>query len=79
MRDVPASVIETWPAPNYINPETRGQALVVVNTALLLLVLVVFGLRIHTRIHVKRWSGVDDVCLGFATVRHPSRRPFRRP
>jgi hypothetical protein len=49
--------------------ETRGNALVLVNSILLALVILVVLLRLYTRIAVKRWFGSDDAFIALALVR----------
>ncbi|TKA78707.1 hypothetical protein B0A49_02522 [Cryomyces minteri] len=68
MRDIPLSVVLTFPLPNYQHPQTRGGALVVVNFIFIILVLLAVGLRFYTRIAVKRWFGSDDVWIGLALL-----------
>jgi hypothetical protein len=62
-------VILTWPTPNYDNPPTRGEALVIVNSLLIALVVIVVGLRMYTRLTIKRWFGLDDIFILLALVR----------
>ncbi|TKA62067.1 hypothetical protein B0A49_11337, partial [Cryomyces minteri] len=66
MREIPLAVVLTFPLPNYKNPETRGEALVVVNFIFITLVLVAVALRFYTRVAVKRWVGSDDIWIGLA-------------
>lgn len=60
MRDIPVEVLLSWPIPNYTNPETRGNALAIVNYILITLVAIAVCLRLYVRIVVKRWFGSDD-------------------
>jgi hypothetical protein len=61
-------VILTWPTPNYVNPPTRGDALLIVNSILIALVVIVVGLRMYTRLIIKRWFGLDDIFILVALV-----------
>ncbi|MCJ1241535.1 hypothetical protein MMC14_009540, partial [Varicellaria rhodocarpa] len=56
----------SWPTPNYVNPETRGPAVFVVNIMLMIVVLVVVGIRFYTRLRVTRTFGPDDVLIAAA-------------
>jgi hypothetical protein len=62
----PLAVILSWPAPNYVNPESQGNALVVVSLLLASLATVLVVLRISTRVWIIRHPGADDffVVLG---------------
>ena len=68
MRYPPPSVVASWPKPNYVDPETRGLALVIVNSVSIILVLIVVGLRCWTRLKITGSFGADDVCIVLATV-----------
>jgi hypothetical protein len=48
MRLPPADVFLSWPSPNYENPKTRGDALLIVNSVLIGLTIVTVGLRLCT-------------------------------
>jgi hypothetical protein len=60
---VNATVVSKWPAPNYVDPETRGLAAVIVMLILVLLVTVLLGIRIYTRIAISKGFGNDDVLI----------------
>lgn len=64
----PTEVLLKWPSPNYENPKTRGSALLVVNLICISLVVIIVGLRLYTRLVIKRWFGVDDVFILLALV-----------
>jgi hypothetical protein len=68
MRLPPAKVLEDWPTPNYIDPVTRGDALLIVNSIFISLVIVTVGLRLYTRLVIKRWFGLDDIFILLAMV-----------
>lgn len=61
-------MILTWPTPNYVDPPTRGDALLIVNSILIALVVIVVGLRMYTRLIIKRWFGLDDIFILVALV-----------
>ncbi|KAF2664434.1 hypothetical protein BT63DRAFT_89533 [Microthyrium microscopicum] len=60
--------ITQWPAPNYINPVTRGKSLLVVDTVLPLFAAIVVCLRIYTRLYIKKWFGFDDFLIILSLV-----------
>ncbi|PSN58951.1 hypothetical protein BS50DRAFT_444984, partial [Corynespora cassiicola Philippines] len=68
MRFFPNEVILSWPTPNYINPVTRGHALVYVNSVLIAIAIVVSILRLYTRLVIKRWFGADDAFMIIALI-----------
>lgn len=68
VRPIPESVFLSWPKPNYINPQRRGPALVIVNSLLLFVAMVVVGLRLYTRFVLCHSAGLDDLFITLATV-----------
>jgi hypothetical protein len=68
MRNIPLSVLLTFPQPNYVDPKTQGMSLVLVNAIMAGLVLFAVLLRMYTRIWLKRWVGADDYAIILATV-----------
>lgn len=68
MRDIPFEVIASWPIPNYENPPTRGNALIIVNSIFIGLTILAVGLRVYVRTTVNRWVGADDYCIIIALV-----------
>jgi len=62
----PKSVQAEWPVANYINPVTRGPAVVIVNSIFITLCVIIVVLRLYVRIFVKKWFGWDDVFIVFA-------------
>ena len=60
--------VESWPTPNYINPQTRGDSVLIIHGTLYSLVVVVVGLRIYTRICISRSFGLDDMFILLAMV-----------
>ncbi|RAL65815.1 hypothetical protein DID88_005478 [Monilinia fructigena] len=61
-------VLSTFPQPNYINPETRGPALLIITAIFLPIVYIVVGLRTFTRIYLSKHFGVDDIFLLIALI-----------
>ncbi|KAH7314208.1 integral membrane protein [Rhexocercosporidium sp. MPI-PUGE-AT-0058] len=68
MQQPPLSVILSWPEPNYIDPETRGYANVILNIILYAILLSFVGLRIWTRKWLKNAFGKDDTFILLALV-----------
>ncbi|KAK4238313.1 hypothetical protein C8A03DRAFT_43912 [Achaetomium macrosporum] len=50
MRFPPPEVIASWPTPNYIDPQTRGPALIIVESIFLAFSLACVGLRLYVRL-----------------------------
>ena len=63
MRNIPVSVMITWPRPNYVDPETRGNSIIYVLSPFLFVSATTVGLRLYTRTVVNRWFGWDDVLI----------------
>ncbi|KAL8664208.1 MAG: hypothetical protein Q9168_007955 [Polycauliona sp. 1 TL-2023] len=64
-------VIASWMSshtPNYVNPETRGPALTVVNIVFIILVFFVVGLRYYTRLRITKSFGIDDWVIGASVI-----------
>ena len=61
-------IIESWPAPNFVDPVTRGPGLTIVNGIFITLVLIVVGLRYYTRLRITKSFGLDDWVIGFSLV-----------
>jgi hypothetical protein len=68
MRNIPITVLLSFPAPNYTDPQTQGKSLIVVNAVFAGLVVAVVLLRLYTRIFLKRWVGIDDFWITVALV-----------
>lgn len=69
MRSPPLSVLITWPEPNYSNPITRGDGLMIIELTLLPLAVAVVFLRMYIRISWLRKSWWDDYLMIAAMVR----------
>lgn len=57
----PPEVYLSWPKPNYVDPPSRGNAVVVLNFVLLALCFIVVGLRSYARLLQANTFGLDDV------------------
>jgi len=68
MRDIPSSVLHSWPKPNYIDPETRGDSIIIISTVFLAAVVTAVTFRIFTRLIVKKAFGLDDVFILLSLV-----------
>lgn len=77
MKLAPASVLASWPAPNYHDPVRRGPTGQIVSIILAVVAAVVLAMRMYTRLRVVRSFGLDDVLILVAFVRMKS--PFDRP
>jgi hypothetical protein len=58
----------TWPAPNYVDPETRDWGAPAGIIAMCVVTCVVVGARLWARFHLKRTGGVDDWLIIAAMV-----------
>lgn len=68
MRTIPEEVIASWPEPNYIDPVTRGPALIIVECIGLAIALVCLILRLYVRAFLMRNIGLDDWIMVAAMV-----------
>lgn len=65
----PASVLASWPTPNYDNPtHVRGPELIIVAGIFFPLAVLMVILRFFTRIRISKAFGIDDVFLLAALV-----------
>lgn len=65
MQEIPLKLYAAWPNPNFVDPVTRGDALVVVNVILIILVTLSFVLRLFWRLS-KSQGGIDDIMISIA-------------
>ncbi|OBT60383.1 hypothetical protein VE03_10896 [Pseudogymnoascus sp. 23342-1-I1] len=64
MRFPPLDVVETWPKPNYIDPDRRGHASLIVQCILVFLATVIVSIRLYARVAItKARVGIDDVII----------------
>lgn len=68
MQRPPPGVTAQWPAPNYVDPIVRWPALLVVALILSPLAMAVVGLRVFTRLTVKKIYGLDDTLIVVGAV-----------
>ncbi|KAJ4391468.1 hypothetical protein N0V93_005085 [Gnomoniopsis smithogilvyi] len=68
MQIPPLSVLSSFPAPNFVNPETAGPAAFITVSILLFLVTVLLGIRIYTRLWISRGFGLDDIFIMLAYI-----------
>lgn len=54
MREVPPEVIASWPEPNYVNPESRGDSIVIAASICIPIVAVVFVCRVYSRVFISK-------------------------
>ncbi|KAI1911089.1 hypothetical protein LOZ65_006236 [Ophidiomyces ophidiicola] len=73
----PPAVMASWPRPNYVNPPTRGEGVMIVALVLGVLMLIFVSLRVWVRFRVQREPGVDDYIVLAAVVRGPQDIPFQ--
>ena len=71
MRPFPSSFLASWPAPNYIDPETNPAtpALYVITAIFLVLSSGALCCRMYSRIVIRNWFGWDDLFVIVAFVR----------
>jgi hypothetical protein len=68
MRSPPPEVVATWPRPNYVDPITRGNTLMIVELTLLPIAMIVVFLRLWVRIAWLKKSWWDDYLMLLAMV-----------
>lgn len=73
MRSAPPEVIATWPKPNYVDPVTRGPALIAMELTLLPIAMIIVCLRLYVRIGWLKKSWWDDYLMVVAMVSSRSR------
>ncbi|QSZ35475.1 hypothetical protein DSL72_008345 [Monilinia vaccinii-corymbosi] len=64
----PIETLAAWPMPNYVDPETRGKGVVIVNAILFPVALGVLLIRFYTRLHISKSFGLDDWLIIAAMV-----------
>jgi hypothetical protein len=67
MRDIPLKVYAAWPAPNLVNPVTRGSELLVTNIVFIILVTFSIVIRVMSRWKQAR-PGIDDIFIIIAYI-----------
>lgn len=64
----PPAVLLSWPLPNYVDPVSRGPAVLIVNIVTISLAFFVTCLRLITRFRVTCTPGLDDFFIVIALV-----------
>lgn len=64
----PSDVILSWPAPNYINPETHDWTGTNVVIVFLVLAILVYAARIWARLAMAKNAGLDDLVMTIAII-----------
>jgi len=64
----PLSVLASWPTPNYVDPETKGPALLLCNSIMFSIASAIVAVRIYTRVRISKCFGADDVFILLALV-----------
>ena len=75
MRMPPPAVVTSWPKPNYVNPVSRGQGLLITQIVLVPLALLVLVARLYVRLYMVKRPGWDDWLMVMAMVRIPPLPP----
>ncbi|EAS32618.3 uncharacterized protein CIMG_03642 [Coccidioides immitis RS] len=60
MRKPPPQVFDSWPEPNYVDPEHKGPELIIVSLIFTSISFVIVGLRMFVRLRIKKPAGWDD-------------------
>ncbi|KAF9892322.1 hypothetical protein FE257_002099 [Aspergillus nanangensis] len=68
MRNAPPEVVESWPKPNYENPDYQGPQLLIVGVILVTISVIVVALRLWVRLYMKTTAGWDDWLMVVALV-----------
>ncbi|KAI5457151.1 hypothetical protein BGZ63DRAFT_366137 [Mariannaea sp. PMI_226] len=68
MRNPPPEVMATWPAPNYVNPERRGDALIIVEACMMSAAFITLMGRMYVRAFIVKMFGPDDWIMVAATI-----------
>ena len=68
MRNPPPSEYLSWPAPNYVDPQTLGPMLIAVPTVLAIISFLIVALRLYTRFVLIKNVGADDWLIGASIV-----------
>lgn len=68
MRFAHPDEVAKWPAPNLLNPETRGPEIYIICALFACIATATVGLRFYVRIFKRKWFGLDDYLLLFAFI-----------
>ncbi|RAH46155.1 uncharacterized protein BO95DRAFT_495485 [Aspergillus brunneoviolaceus CBS 621.78] len=64
----PLSVIESWPAPNTVNPDSHGPAAIVVAAVFGGIAIVTVVVRLYARCLIQHTGGIDDILIALALL-----------
>lgn len=64
----PAEVLLAWPLPNYSDPVTRGDAVLIVNIITIIIAFLMTCLRLYTRLRITCTPGLDDIVIIISLV-----------
>ncbi|KAL4966792.1 uncharacterized protein BDV14DRAFT_34997 [Aspergillus stella-maris] len=59
----PFEVLAQWPTPNYHDPPTRGNAVLIASIVFLIFSTTITVLRIYTRLRITCTAGLDDILI----------------
>ncbi|KAH8705852.1 hypothetical protein BGW36DRAFT_457224 [Talaromyces proteolyticus] len=59
-------IVASWPLPNYADPVTRGDGIVIASVVFGVVGTIATALRVYTRIWITRTMGADDILIIFA-------------
>ncbi|PYH87467.1 hypothetical protein BO71DRAFT_306856, partial [Aspergillus ellipticus CBS 707.79] len=65
----PLSVMESWPAPNLVDPESHGPTATIVCAVFGSIALITVGVRLWARCGIQHHGGWDDILVAIALVR----------
>jgi len=68
MRHPPPEVVASWPTPNYVDPETRGPALIIVELIAVSISTICLGMRLYVKTRILRSIDWDDWLIIGAAV-----------
>ncbi|KAH8652464.1 hypothetical protein BX600DRAFT_441338 [Xylariales sp. PMI_506] len=68
MDNITASVLATWPTPNYIDPPTRSYVDVIVEGIFIFIVTILILLRLYTRQFIANGIAKDDILMTLAYI-----------
>lgn len=57
---IQSDILASWPAPNYVNPVTRGNGVLIVNLVFFPVVILIILIRLYTRLKISKSFGLDD-------------------
>ncbi|KAF1811870.1 hypothetical protein P152DRAFT_35705 [Eremomyces bilateralis CBS 781.70] len=65
---IPEKVQAEWPAPNFVNPVTRGNYLLVISLCFTITTILIITGRFYVRLGILRTLYIDDIFIGIAFV-----------